>query len=178
MGAGFSARCATGACGRGDCPWRWKHRAVAVAERARSMGQRALAHPHRGVSGCHALTLNWITFRGWPMCRFTDPQGENFTVATSIVGSRTLAGEPSPQNSSSVCQSRPLRARREASIEITTPTRPSQIAARSFSNPGRLTPEPERPRSSSMTLILAHPSCRARSTSPYRRRRLSPLLIT
>ena len=64
------------------------------------MGQRALAHPHRGVSGCHALTLNWITFRGWPMCRFTDPQGENFTVATSIVGSRTLAG---PQNSSSVC---------------------------------------------------------------------------
>ena len=38
-------------------------------------------------------------------------------------------------------------------------TRPSQIAAKSFSNPGRQTPDPERPRSSSMTLTLAQPSC-------------------
>jgi hypothetical protein len=34
-----------------------------------------------------------------------------------------------PQNSMSVCQSRPFRARREASIARTAPTRPSQIAA-------------------------------------------------
>src|ERR1700737_171159 len=35
----------------------------------------------------------------------------------------------SPQNSISVCQSRPLRASRDASIANTAPTRPSQIAA-------------------------------------------------
>src|SRR6516162_9490303 len=34
-----------------------------------------------------------------------------------------------PQNSISVCQSRPLRASRDASIANTAPTRPSQIAA-------------------------------------------------
>ena len=46
-----------------------------------------------------------------------------------------------PQNSSSVCQSRPLRASREASIETTAPTpRPSQMAARSLSKPGRAMP--------------------------------------
>jgi len=92
--------------------------------------------------------------------------------------SSTINVPTRPQNSSSVCQSRPLRARREASIDTTAPTRPSQIAARSFSNPGRETPEPERPRSSSITLTSAHPSCRARSTNPYWRRRLSTLLIT
>ena len=54
-----------------------------------------------------------------------------------------------------------------SSIDTTAPTRPSQIAARSFSNPGRETPEPERPRSSSIRLTSAHPSCRARSTNPY-----------
>lgn len=48
--------------------------------------------------------------------------------------------------SESVCQSRPLRASREASIETTAPTRPSQMAASSFSKPGRAIPEPERPR--------------------------------
>src|SRR3954447_686749 len=72
-----------------------------------------------------------------------------------------------PQNSSSVCQSRPLRARREASIETTAPTRPSQMAARSFSKPGRAMPEPERPRSSSITSTASHPSARARSTKAY-----------
>src|SRR3954467_10006871 len=40
-----------------------------------------------------------------------------------------------------MCQSRPLRARRDASMANTAPTRPSQIAARSRSKPGRLTPE-------------------------------------
>ena len=50
-----------------------------------------------------------------------------------------------PQNSISVCQSRPLRARREASIAKTAPARPSQIAARRRSKPGRLTPEPRTP---------------------------------
>jgi hypothetical protein len=39
-----------------------------------------------------------------------------------------------------------LRASREASTETTAPTRPSQIAARSFSKPGRDAPEPDRPR--------------------------------
>ena len=53
-----------------------------------------------------------------------------------------------PQNSSSVCQSRPLRASRDASRDSTAATRPSQIAARSFSKPGRRPPAPDRPRSS------------------------------
>src|SRR5215469_12445768 len=47
----------------------------------------------------------------------------------------------SPQKSISVCQSRPLRASRDASMANTAPTRPSQIAASSRSKPGRLTPE-------------------------------------
>jgi hypothetical protein len=63
-----------------------------------------------------------------------------------------------PQNSIRVCQSRPLRARREASIANTAPARPSQIAASMRSKPGRLTPPPERPRSSSITSTLAQPS--------------------
>src|SRR5450631_594057 len=41
-----------------------------------------------------------------------------------------------PQNSISVCESRPLRARRDASIASTAPTRPSQIVASSRSKPG------------------------------------------
>src|SRR5450631_76469 len=45
-----------------------------------------------------------------------------------------------PQNSISVCQSRPLRASREASIANTAPTRPSQIAVSSRSKSGRLMP--------------------------------------
>src|SRR5207245_9232005 len=57
-----------------------------------------------------------------------------------------------PQNSINVCQSRPLRASREASIANTAPTRPSQIAASKRSKPGRAMPPPERPRSSSTTL--------------------------
>lgn len=48
-----------------------------------------------------------------------------------------------PQNSNSVCQSRPLRASREASSDSTAPIRPSQIAARSFSKPGRRPPAPD-----------------------------------
>ena len=41
------------------------------------------------------------------------------------------------QNSSSVCQSRPLRARREASMANTAPAVPVQMAANRRSNPGR-----------------------------------------
>jgi DNA invertase Pin-like site-specific DNA recombinase len=49
-------------------------------------------------------------------------------------------------------------------------TRTSQMAASSFSKPGRATPPPERPRSSSMTATSPQPSCRARSGKLYRRR--------
>lgn len=77
------------------------------------------------------------------------------------------------QNSSSVCQSRPLRAKREASIETTAPTTPRQIAASSRSNPGRATPEADTPKSSSMTTTSAQPRAPARSASAYWRRRLS-----
>src|SRR6202020_1813844 len=42
-------------------------------------------------------------------------------------------------------------------------TRPSQIAASNRSKPGRLTPDPERPRSSSMTVTSVQPRLRARS---------------
>ena len=52
--------------------------------------------------------------------------------------------------------------RREASTASTMPTRPSQIASSSRSNPGRSTPLPERPRSSSITTDSAQPSWRAR----------------
>jgi hypothetical protein len=41
------------------------------------------------------------------------------------------------QNSSNVCQSRPLRASRDASIANTAPAVPAQIAASRRSNPGR-----------------------------------------
>jgi hypothetical protein len=54
------------------------------------------------------------------------------------------------------------RASRDASIDTTTPTRPSQMAASSFSKPGRAIPPPERPRSSSMMATSLQPSCRAR----------------
>src|SRR5215467_4131293 len=50
--------------------------------------------------------------------------------------SSMMSVSTTPQNSSSVCQSRPLRARRDASIARTAPTRPSQIAANSLSKPG------------------------------------------
>jgi hypothetical protein len=49
-----------------------------------------------------------------------------------------------PQNSSGVCQSRPLCARGEASSDTTAPTLPSQLAASSFSKPGRTVPPPDR----------------------------------
>ncbi|MGF6920513.1 hypothetical protein OKW41_005881 [Paraburkholderia sp. UCT70] len=66
-----------------------------------------------------------------------------------------------------VCQSRPLRASRDASIQNTAPTAPLQRAASKRSKPGRWIPEPERPRSSSMTVTSGQPSTRARSASPY-----------
>src|SRR5215470_12470438 len=50
-----------------------------------------------------------------------------------------------PQNSISVCHSRPLRARRDASIASTAPTCRSQIAESSRSNPGRANPPPDLP---------------------------------
>ena len=45
----------------------------------------------------------------------------------------------SPQNSIRVCQSRPLRASREASRHSTAPTSPAQTVATSLSKPGRAT---------------------------------------
>ena len=68
---------------------------------------------------------------------------------SKMASSSTSNVPTTPQNSSSVCQSRPLRAKRDASSDTTALTRPSQIAASSFSNPGRAVPLPERPRSSS-----------------------------
>src|SRR5215471_3332492 len=62
-----------------------------------------------------------------------------------IPSSSTMTVPTSPQNSISVCQSRPLRASRDASIANTAPTRPSQIAASRRSKPGRLMPPPELP---------------------------------
>ena len=82
-----------------------------------------------------------------------------------IPSSSTMMVPTNPQNSISVCQSRPLRAKRDASIASTAPTRPSQIAASRRSKPGRLMPPPERPRSSSMTSTAVQPSCRARSAN-------------
>lgn len=61
----------------------------------------------------------------------------------------------------------PLRASREASLETTAPTCPSQMAASSFSKPGRAVPPPERPSSSSIAATSLQPSCRARSAKPY-----------
>ena len=61
--------------------------------------------------------------------------------------------------------------------ETTAPTRPSQIAASNFSKPGRAMPEPERPRSSSITSTVLQPSARARSASPYCRGGMSRLML-
>ena len=71
------------------------------------------------------------------------------------------------QNSRRVRQSRPLRARREASMASTAPAVPVQIAANKRSKPGRAVPPPERPRSSSMTITFSQPSARARVARPY-----------
>src|SRR5712675_1894255 len=67
---------------------------------------------------------------------------------------------------------------REASIDNTAPTRRAQIAASSFSKPGRATPPPDRPRSSSITCTSGNPSWCARSTNPYCRLPLSVLFAT
>jgi len=65
-------------------------------------------------------------------------------------------------------QSRPLRARRDASIASTAPTRPCRLPRVA----AQLKPEPERPRSSSMTVTSVQPIARARSARPYCRRAL------
>src|SRR4051812_46303107 len=75
------------------------------------------------------------------------------------------------------CQSRPLRARRDASRQYTAPTCPSHTAATSLWKPGRaIRPEPERPRSSSMVITAAKPAALARSARAYCRR-LPPLAL-
>src|SRR5215468_7445663 len=88
-----------------------------------------------------------------------------------------MTAPTNPQNSISVCHSRPLRARRDASIANTAPTLPAQIAPIKRSKPGRAVPPPDRPRSSSMISTLAHPSCCARSESAYWRRLLSAVIL-
>jgi hypothetical protein len=49
--------------------------------------------------------------------------------------------------------------RRDRSRRRATTTRPSQMAAGDFSKPGRATPPPERPRSSSIMATSLQPSC-------------------
>ena len=64
-------------------------------------------------------------------------------------------------------------------MQNTAPTSPAQTAVTSFWKPGRsATPEPDRPRSSSMTATDAKPAARACSASPYCRRLLSVLPTT
>ena len=59
-------------------------------------------------------------------------------------------------------------------MQNTAPIDPVHTAAASFWNPGRSeVPEPERPRSSSMTVTDANPAARAVSASAYCRRWLS-----
>src|ERR1700682_6325328 len=85
----------------------------------------------------------------------------------------------SPHNSSKGCQSRPLRASRDASKHKTAPTLPAQSHATRRSNPGRATvPLADRPRSSSMISTSTKPRWRATSTRSYWRRLLSRLVIT
>ena len=72
---------------------------------------------------------------------FMPSNNRSFGEAGSYTPSSSTMTVPTrPQNSRRVCQSRPLRARRDASTDMTAPTRPSQIAASSLSKPGRLTP--------------------------------------
>ena len=69
------------------------------------------------------------------------------------------------------CQSRPLRASREASRQRTAPTCPAHRAATNRSKPGRSTaPLADRPRSSSMISTLVKPRRLATSTNSYWRR--------
>ena len=59
-------------------------------------------------------------------------------------------------------------------MQYTAPTDPAHTAAASFWKPGRsVAPEPDRPRSSSMTVTEVNPAVRAASTSSYCRRWLS-----
>ena len=59
-------------------------------------------------------------------------------------------------------------------MQYTAPTDPAHTAAASFWNPGRsAAPEPERPRSSSITVTDAKPAARAASASSYCRLWLS-----
>jgi Resolvase, N terminal domain len=74
-----------------------------------------------------------------------------------------------------VCQPRPLRAKRDASIASTAPALPLSIATSRRSKPFRALPPPERPRSSSMTTTFCDPRASARPFSAYWRRRLSGL---
>lgn len=64
-------------------------------------------------------------------------------------------------------------------MQNTAPTAPAHTEATSFWNPGRSTePEPERPRSSSITSTDANPRARAASAIPYWRRWLSVFSTT
>ena len=59
-------------------------------------------------------------------------------------------------------------------MQNTAPTDPEQTEATNFWNPGRSTnPDPERPRSSSITVTEANPCVRAELASAYCRRWLS-----
>ena len=132
--------------------WRAAVEACTASGRDQRLAGTGVAALHRGVGRSRGSTEDAVS-----------------------VSRRSRRGPSShnPQNSISVCQSRPLRARREASIASTAPTLPAQMAAIRRSTPGRVIPPPERPRSSSMTSTMDQPSVRARSARPYWRRRLS-----
>jgi hypothetical protein len=62
-------------------------------------------------------------------------------------------------SSNSWCQSRPFRARREASMHKTAPTCPEHTSVTSLWNPGRSSSQdPERPKSASIVLTSRKPS--------------------
>ena len=64
-------------------------------------------------------------------------------------------------------------------MQNTAPTEPAQTAATNFWNPGlSIEPDPERPRSSSMTVTDAKPAARADAANAYCRRWLSVFSAT
>ena len=102
---------------------------------------------------------------------FMPNNNRSFVSLGSYTASGSISSAPTTlQNSSRVCQSRPLRASRDASMLNTAPTCPSHSTRNRRSKPGRRVPPPEIPRSSSITSMSCQPSTRARSTRLYWRR--------
>ena len=94
--------------------WRAAVEACTASGRDQRLAGTGVAALHRGVGRSRGSTEDAVS-----------------------VSRRSRRGPSShnPQNSISVCQSRPLRARREASIASTAPTLPAQMAAIRRSTP-------------------------------------------